>query len=92
LTSNAYGTASELARGIHAVLTNVQEGAEVLVEQDSLPVAFIRSPFPQARLLSECITIAEARVAHLTLDSGFSKDVEEGIAIRSQPWNPPSWE
>ena len=85
-------TEAELARDIHGILTKVQEGAEIVVEQDHLPVALIRSPFPKGRLLSECIAIAEARSAHETLDLGFSKDVEEGIASRSQPWNPPPWE
>jgi hypothetical protein len=35
--------------------------------------------------------LAEARGSTVMLDEGFMKDVE-GIANRSQPWNPPSWE
>ena len=27
-----------------------------------------------------------------TLDEDFTKDVESGIASRSQPWTPPAWE
>jgi antitoxin (DNA-binding transcriptional repressor) of toxin-antitoxin stability system len=85
-------TEAELARDLHAVLAKVQEGAEVVVEQDHHPVAVIRSPLPKGRLLSECVALAEARGSQATLDQGFMKDVEEGIASRSQPWNPPSWE
>jgi antitoxin (DNA-binding transcriptional repressor) of toxin-antitoxin stability system len=85
-------TEAELARDIHAVLAKVREGAEVVVEQDHRPVAVIRSPIPKGRLLSECVALAEARGSTATLDEGFMKDVEEGIARRSQPWNPPSWE
>ena len=55
-------------------------------------VAIIRSPLPEGRLLSQCIAIAEARGSSATLDEGFMKDVEEGIARRSQPWKPPAWE
>jgi hypothetical protein len=55
-------------------------------------VAVIRTPLAKGRLLSECIALAEARGSTVTLDEGFMKDVEEGIANRSQPWNPPSWE
>lgn len=44
------------------------------------------------RSLSECIAIAETRGSKVTLDEGFMKDVEEGIAARSQPWKPPLWE
>jgi antitoxin (DNA-binding transcriptional repressor) of toxin-antitoxin stability system len=85
-------TEAELARDIHAVLAKVQEGAEVIVEQDHRPVAVIRTPLAMGRLLSECIALAEARGSTVTLDEGFMNDVEEGIASRSQPWNPPSWE
>jgi hypothetical protein len=85
-------TEAELARDIHAVLAKVREGAEVLVEEDHRAVAIIRSPLPKGRMLSECIALAEARGSTATLDEGFMNDVEEGIASRSQPWNPPSWE
>lgn len=85
-------TEAELARDIHAVLAKVREGAEIVVEQDHHPVAVIRAAIPKGRLLSESIAMAEGRGSTVTLDEGFMKDVEEGIASRSQPWNPPSWE
>jgi antitoxin (DNA-binding transcriptional repressor) of toxin-antitoxin stability system len=84
-------TEAEAARDFHAVLERVREGAEVVIEQDRRPVAVIRMP-ADVRLLSECIALAEARGSTVTLDEGFVKDVEEGIAGRSEPWNPPSWE
>ncbi len=85
-------TEAELAGDIHGVLAKVQQGAEIVVEQDHRPVAVIRSPVPKGRLLSESIAMAEARGSKVTLDEGFMKDVEEGIISRSRPWNPPSWE
>lgn len=85
-------TEAELARDTRAFLAKVRDGAEILVEEDHRAVAVIRSPLPKGRLLSECIALAEARGSTVTLDEGFMKDVEEGIASRSQPWNPPSWE
>jgi antitoxin (DNA-binding transcriptional repressor) of toxin-antitoxin stability system len=85
-------TEAELARDLHGVLAKVQQGVEVVVEQDHRPVAVIRSPLPKGRLLSECIALAEGRGSTVTLDEGFTKDVEEGIVSRSQPWNPPAWE
>jgi antitoxin (DNA-binding transcriptional repressor) of toxin-antitoxin stability system len=85
-------TESEVASDLHAVLAKVQQGAEVVVEQDHRPVAVIRSPHAKGRLLSECIALAEARGTTAILDEGFTKDVGEGIAERSKPWNPPSWE
>jgi antitoxin (DNA-binding transcriptional repressor) of toxin-antitoxin stability system len=85
-------TEAELARDIHAVLARVREGDEVIVEENHRPVAVIKTPQGPGRLLSECIALAEARGSTVTLDEGFMKDVEEGIASRSQPWNPPSWD
>ena len=85
-------TAAELARDTHAVLAKVREGVEVIVEQDHRPVAVIKTPQRAGRLLSEAIALAEARDSAATLDEGFMKDVEEGIASRSQPWTPPAWE
>ncbi len=84
-------TEAELARDVHAVLAKVQEGVEVIVEQDHRPVAMIPTPVPKGRLLSESIALAETRGTTAILDDGFMKDVEEGIAERSQPWNPPAW-
>ena len=85
-------TEAEAARDLHGVLAKVQQGLEVVIEQDHRAVAVIRSPLPKGRLLSECIALAEARGSTATLDEGFMKDVEDGIANRSRPWNPPSWE
>ncbi len=81
-------TGAELARDVHAILAKVQQGIEVVVEQDHRPVATIRTPLLKGRLLSESIAFAEVRGATAIADEGFMKDVEEGIAERSQPWSP----
>lgn len=83
-------TEAEVARDLHEVLDKVQRGMEIVVEQDHRPVAVIRALPPTGRLLSESIALAEARGATATLDEGFMKDVEEGIASRSIPWKPPA--
>jgi hypothetical protein len=85
-------TEAELAQDLHGVLDQVRHGAEIVVEQDHQPVAVIRSPNPKGRLLSECIALADAAGSAATLDEGFMKDVEDGIASRNQPWKPPAWE
>ena len=53
-------TEAEVARDLHGVLTKVQQGADVVVEQPS-PVAVINSAQPKGRLISECIAVAESR-------------------------------
>jgi antitoxin (DNA-binding transcriptional repressor) of toxin-antitoxin stability system len=71
---------AELAGDLHGVLDRVEQGVEVVIERNRRPVAVIRWPLPKGRLLSECITLAEVRGSTATLDEGFMKDVEEGIA------------
>jgi antitoxin (DNA-binding transcriptional repressor) of toxin-antitoxin stability system len=83
---------AELARDVHAVLARVQEGVEVIVEQNHRAVAVIRTPTRSGRPISACIASARASGSSVTLDGGFGKDVEEGIKERSQPWTPPSWD
>jgi antitoxin (DNA-binding transcriptional repressor) of toxin-antitoxin stability system len=83
---------NEVTANFAGVLEKIRNGVEIIVEQDHRPVAVIRAPLPEGRLLSECIRLAEARGTTAIPDEGFMKDVEEGIAERSKPWNPPSWE
>jgi hypothetical protein len=46
----------------------------------------------KSRLLSESIALAEVSVSTATLAEGFMHKIEEGIASRSQPWDPWAWE
>ena len=85
-------TEAELARDLHAVLAKVQEGIEVIVEQDHRPVAVIRMPHRSGRPISEILRQARDRNCTVTLDPEFGKDLEAVIASHQQPWNPPSWE
>jgi hypothetical protein len=85
-------TEAELARDVHGVLAKVKAGAEVVVQEGDRAIAVIRPPRVKGRLISESIALAEARGSTAFPDEGFMKDVEEGIAERSRPWNPPDWE
>jgi antitoxin (DNA-binding transcriptional repressor) of toxin-antitoxin stability system len=85
-------TEAELARDIHAILAKVQQGVEVVVEQNHRAVATIKPSARTGRPISACIASAKASGSQVTLDGGFGKDVEDGIRERSQPWNPPSWD
>ena len=81
-------TEAELARDLHTVLERLEEvrqGAEVVVEQDSRPVAVIKAPAVNGRKISEVIAALEASGAHAVVDKGFARDVEEGIkALRGR--------
>ena len=83
---------AELARDLHAVLEKVRQGGEVVVEQDHRPVAIMKPAVAGARTMSEIIRAMEAAGACGVVDEDFARDVEEGIAARNEPWNPPAWD
>jgi antitoxin (DNA-binding transcriptional repressor) of toxin-antitoxin stability system len=89
-------TEAELARNIHAVLAQVQEGVEVIVEQNHRPVAIIKTPQGPGRKISECIALAKAYEEKLGYepvpDADFAQDVQAAIDARSEPLNPPAWD
>ncbi len=85
-------TEAELARETHAVLAKVQQGLEVVVEQDNRPVAVIKAPFVKGRKISEVIAALEASGANAVIDEDFAKDVEEAISLHREPRNPLSWD
>jgi antitoxin (DNA-binding transcriptional repressor) of toxin-antitoxin stability system len=86
---------ADLARDLHAVLEQVRQGSEVVVEQDHRPVAILKPAQQPGRLLSESIAIArqleKERGYAPVLDPDFAEDVEEIVRNR-QLWNPTSWE
>jgi len=82
---------AELARDLHAVLEQVRQGTEVIVVQDSKPVAVIKPP-AKGRKISEVLAALEASGASAMVDEDFARDVEEAIQLHREPWNPPSWE
>jgi antitoxin (DNA-binding transcriptional repressor) of toxin-antitoxin stability system len=85
-------TEAELALDLHAVLAKVQQGFEVVVEQDHRPVAVIRPSGPTGRMISEVISHLRARDSTAVVDDDFARDIEEGIQAHRQRWHPPSWE
>ncbi|MGO9254764.1 MAG: hypothetical protein ACLQU1_00450 [Bryobacteraceae bacterium] len=84
-------TEAELARDLHAVLAKVQEGVEVIVEQDHRPVAVIKTPQGPGRTISECIALLPAD-STATIDPDFAKDVEAAIEAHREPLEPPVWD
>jgi len=81
---------------VATLLAHVRAGAEVVIENDTRPVAVLRSADPHpGRLLSESIALAEAHAKELgyepTLDSDFATDLEEIINSR-KPRNVSTWE
>ena len=86
-------TEAELARDVRAVLAKVEQGSEVIIEQeDHRPVAVISAPHRSGRPITEILEEARQRNSTVTLDENFGRDLEEIIASHQQPWQPPSWD
>ena len=91
-------TEAELARDLHAALAKVQQGVEIVIEQDDRPVAVLRSTVVvnPGRKLRESIALAEAYEAKLGFapipDEDFAKDVQAGIDSRRDSFTPPAWD
>ena len=89
-------TEKELAHDVHAVLEKVRQGVEVIIEHNHRAVAVIKTPSASGRGIRESIARAKAYEDQLGYrpvpDPDFAKDVEQGIAARRQPLDPPSWD
>lgn len=89
-------TEAELARDIHAVLAKVQDGVEVIVEQNHRPVAVIRTPPGPGRKISDCIARAKAyeqKLGHAPVpDPDFRRDLQAAIEAHQEPLNPSEWD
>jgi antitoxin (DNA-binding transcriptional repressor) of toxin-antitoxin stability system len=89
---------AEVARHLHAVLAKVQQGVEVVIEQDHRPIAVLKSSMPArpGRKLSKCIALAKAYEAKLGYapipDENFAKDVQAGIDSRRDSFEPSAWD
>jgi antitoxin (DNA-binding transcriptional repressor) of toxin-antitoxin stability system len=83
---------AELARDLHAALAKVQQGVEIVIEQDHRPVAVLMPSKPAGRLISEIVADLKARGSNAVMDDDFARDVAEVIKAQRHPWNPPSWD
>ncbi len=83
---------AEVARDLHGALAKVQEGVEIIIEQDHRPVAVLRAESRSGRPITEILREAKQRNSLVTLDEGFGNDLEEIVASHQKPWAPPAWE
>lgn len=74
------------------MLTKVQQSVEAVIEQDHRPIAVIKPSKPAGRMISEIVADLKARGSTAMIDGDFARDIEEGIKLHREPWNPPSWE
>jgi len=82
----------EAANRFATLLARLRAGEEIIIEDDSRPVAVVHAAEPPVRLLSESLRLAREHGSTATLDQDFAKDVEAGIASHGQPLEPPAWD
>jgi len=85
---------AEAASDFPSLMAHVRAGAEVIIENDSHPVAIVQpaaDPKP-GRLLSESLAIAKALGSNATLDGDFERDLEAVINSHREPLTPPEWD
>lgn len=85
-------TDAEVVDNFARVLEKLQRGLEVIVEHDHQPVAVIKAPQFRGRSIDDCISQAESRGSHETLDEDFGRDLEAVIQSHREPFAPPSWD
>jgi antitoxin (DNA-binding transcriptional repressor) of toxin-antitoxin stability system len=82
---------SEVAENLASLLANVRAGSEVVIENDSVPVAVLMAPSSKALTLKERIALLPDNSTAI-MDEDFARDVQEAIDAHREPLNPPSWD
>ena len=82
---------AEAARDFAALLARVRAGAEVVIENGTLPVAVLRAPAAPRRSIEECIALLPDD-STAVMDEDFASDVETAVADHREPLNPPAWD
>ncbi len=83
--ATVHTSGAEAAHDLLAVLANVREGVESVIEQDHWPVAVLKQPLAcgPGRTLRECIALAAAYEETPgdvpAPDADVAKDVQAGI-------------
>jgi antitoxin (DNA-binding transcriptional repressor) of toxin-antitoxin stability system len=75
---------AEASSDFATLLARVRAGAEVIIEQDSQPVAVMHAMPPAHRTISECIALLPED-STATVDPDFAKDVEAAIKGHREP-------
>jgi antitoxin (DNA-binding transcriptional repressor) of toxin-antitoxin stability system len=86
---------ADAARDFSGLMAHVRAGAEIVIENGTLPVAVIHAPVPPRRSISESIVLAETRSKELgykpVMDAGFAADMEAIIRNR-KPRDTSAWD
>lgn len=82
---------AEAVRDFAGLLARVRAGAEVVIEEDSRPIAVLRSPDPPRATIEERIALLPEN-SPATIDEDFARDVAAAVAAHRESLNPPEWD
>jgi prevent-host-death family protein len=81
----------EAASNFAALLARVQAGAEIVIEQNSQPVAVVHPAKPIRRTISECIALLPED-SKATIDADFAHDVQAAVESHREALDSTAWE
>jgi antitoxin (DNA-binding transcriptional repressor) of toxin-antitoxin stability system len=81
----------EAASNFAALLARVRAGAEIVIEQNSQPVAVVRPAGPVRRTISECLTLLPED-SKATIDPDFANDVQAAVESHREALDSTAWE
>lgn len=83
----------EAASDFDGLMARAANGDEIHIESNARVVAkLLPADAPRPRLLSESLKILKERGSSVTLDGGFSSDLEEIIRSHREPLSPSAWD
>ena len=84
---------AEAVSDFASLMARVRSGTEVVIEDNSRPVAVVRPVAePYVCLLSESLRLAREHGSTVTLDGDSGRDLEEIINSHREPLSPPAWD
>ncbi|MFI5057370.1 MAG: hypothetical protein ACHQLQ_04230 [Candidatus Acidiferrales bacterium] len=78
--------AEAAATSVATLLARVRAGAEIVIEDNTRPVAILHATEPVRRSISECIALLPED-STATIDPDFSNDVENAIESHRAPFH-----
>lgn len=82
----------EAVKRFAALVSDLKAGEQIIIEDNSQPLAVVHSISHTTRKLSESLRLAREHGSTATPDEDFGKDVEAAIASHREPLEPPAWD
>jgi prevent-host-death family protein len=81
----------EATSNFAALLARVRAGAEIVIEQNSQPIAVVHPAEPIRRTISECIALLPED-SKATIDADFANDVQTAVESHREALDSTAWE